>query len=140
MTTVQRESIEQHGRNLLAIFPNATERDPVTLCKKLRALEARGAALALRCCNGPQFPNEGDSERISGAILAKVNVLLGNLKYTKEGRTIRMVVPIFVNLDPRGYALKINDEWMRARRELRLHTDWGGYGIIAPEIGKGGDL
>lgn len=143
MTAEQSKAIEQHGRNLLDIFPNATERDPVKLCKKLRALEARGAALALRLCNGPQFPNEDDAEKISEAILSKVNVLLGNLKYAKKDRTIHMVVPIFVNLDPRGYALKISDEWLRERSHghpsaVRIHTDWGGYGILAPEIGKDG--
>jgi len=36
----------------------------------------------------------------------------------------------FINRDPRGYALKLNfgDE-----RVAGVYTDWGGYGIIAPE-------
>lgn len=58
MTTTQLAAIEQHGRNLLAIFPDASERDPVKLCKKLRRLEAKAHALALRCCNGPEWPSE----------------------------------------------------------------------------------
>lgn len=45
---------------------------------------------------------------------------------------------VFVNLDPRGYALKIDDEYMRAHN-LKLHTDMGGYGILAPEINQKGE-
>ena len=40
-------------------------------------------------------------------------------------------VAIFLNLDPRGYALKIDDQDARA---LDIYKDWGGYGIICPEF------
>ena len=39
MTPKQREAIERHGRQVLALFPNATERDPEELCRKLRSKE-----------------------------------------------------------------------------------------------------
>lgn len=42
-------------------------------------------------------------------------------------------VPVFINLDARGYALKIKDEYM-LEHGLNLHRDWGGYGIIAPDL------
>lgn len=128
MKPAQREAIERHGRNLLAIFPEATEKDPVKLCKRLRALENRGYTLALRLCNGPEFPGEEDADKIGDAILAKVDALL---RFGLAG------VPVFLNRDPRGYALKIQDNYMRTLQEttnVRLETDWGGYGIIAPEI------
>ena len=38
---------------------------------------------------------------------------------------------IFWNRDPRGYALKIDDEFMRDNAR-DFYRDWGGYGIIAP--------
>ena len=38
----------------------------------------------------------------------------------------------FVNNDPRGYALKLNNETVTLPEGL--HTDWGGYGILAPEF------
>lgn len=167
-TTTQTESIAKHGRNLLAIFPNATERDPVSLCKKLRRLEKQGEQIALRLCNGPQYP-EGEQERLTDALLLKVNTLLGNVHEYQpktgapcscrrgvqrdncpacEGtgqqidfgriRNKSPLIPVFINLDPRGYALKIDDEWMRANQgkwgDDNLTTDWGGYGLIAPEI------
>lgn len=128
------ERIETHGRNLLAIFPQAKEPDPVKLCKKLRRLEAQAAAIGLRMCNGPEFEREEEPDELCEAILAKVDALLG---FTAAG------VPVFVNRDPRGYALKIEDEWMseaKGRDEFydtparRLHRDWGGYGILAPDL------
>jgi len=75
MTPQQLQAIKEHGRNLLAIFPDATEKDPVKLCKKLRRIEAKAHRAA--------------------------------------------------------------DDVMRASN-LHLHQDWGGYGIIAPEIGPDG--
>ncbi len=136
----QYERIAEHGRNLLAIFPSATERDPVKLCKKLRRLEREGNALGLRLCNGPEM-SESEAWETKERILTRVQVLLG---YATDD------VPVFLNQDPRGYALKIDDKWMRENQYdtrvgdiggnsrgdavLRLHRDWGGYGIIAPQI------
>lgn len=124
----QYEQIKAHGENLLAIFPNATERDPIALCKKLRRLEAKAQAIALRLCNGPEYPGGYDEvDALTGAILEKVNAILGN-----SGPD---AVPIFVNRDPRGYALKIEDSWVRDNYEKKpIHRDWGGYGILAPDL------
>jgi hypothetical protein len=177
MNAKTKAAVIRHGEQLLAIFPNATERDPVKLCSKLRKLEREGEALGLRLCNGPQFPNEDDADKISEAILAKVNALLGNRHeyqpktgakcgckrgvqrdncpncegtgFVVDFRAIwnrKPLVPIFVNRDPRGYALKIDSEWMaeaRGRDEFydtptrQLHRDMGGYGILAPDLTEG---
>lgn len=115
--------IEQHGRHLLTIFPNATERDPVKLCKRLRRLEAQGAALALENCN--VGIEDAEYFERQARILSRVHALLN---YNAQE------VPVFVNGDPRGYALKIDDAWMRAHPEYTLHRDWGGYGILAPDL------
>lgn len=167
-TTIQYEAIEKHGRNLLAIFPRATETDPVKLCKKLRRLEAKAYAISLHACNGPDFA-DGEEDTRTDDVLKKVNKVLGNVHEYQpktgakcgcrrgiqrdncpncEGtgqvvdfRAIRKrqpLVPVFLNKDARGYALKINDEWMREHPDVRLHSDWGGYGILAPEIDKDG--
>jgi len=160
------ERIRQHGEALLAIFPKATEQDPVKLCKRLRRLEADASAIGLRLCNGPEYA-EGEDDAACDAVLAKVNKLLGNFReyqpktgakcgcrrgvqrdncpscegtgYAIDFAAIRNrspLVPVFINRDPRGYALKINDDWMRAT-DCRLHRDWGGYGIIAPDLTEG---
>jgi hypothetical protein len=125
MNAKTKAAVQQHGENLLAIFPHATEQDPIKLCSKLRKLEREGEALGLKLCNGPEFPNEDDADKISKSILKKVNALLGN-----------RIVPIFVNRDPRGYALKIDDKWMHKHPKFRLHTDLGGYGILAPDLNQ----
>ena len=156
--------IRAHGLSLLAVFPNAVERDPVKLCKRLRRIEADGAAFALRLCNGPEWPSESAQECDGAAILGRANRLLGNVhEYQPKtgaacgcrrgvqrdncpacegtGRAINFrairnrpaLVPVFLNRDPRGYALKISDEWMRNNPKA-LPCDWGGYGIIAPDM------
>jgi hypothetical protein len=128
-TTKQRqyEQIKAHGENLLHLFPNATERDPIALCKKLRRLEAKTSRITTDYCNG-DFDAGENGEKLDAAldpILAKVNAILGN--------TGKNPVPVFVNRDPRGYALKIDDVWIH-NKQARIYSDWGGYGIIAPEI------
>ena len=114
------ERIECHGRNLLALFPRATLTDPVKLCKRLRRIEAQASQGAVDYCNG--LMDCDGWERFTDTILDNLSEIL-----QPEG------VPIFVNGDPRGYALKIRDEWMREHRPA-LHTDWGGYGILAPDL------
>ena len=126
MTDKQRAAIEKHGQNLLAIFPGATEPDPVKLCKALRRTERQASALALAACNGDL--EAGAFEGCEAAILANLDDRLGFRAAN---------VPVFLNGDPRGYALKIADDWMRDTRAT-LHQDMGGHGIIAPEFDKDG--
>lgn len=136
MTASKEVRIISHGNKLLAIFPKSTERDPGTLCRKLRRLEAKAAKIALQLCNGPEFA-EGEADRLLDAILAKVNELLGNHRYRDAMKMPASerdaIVPVFINRDPRGYALKISDEWMTAN-DAKLEKDMGGYGLLAPEI------
>jgi len=122
MTNEQREAIERHGRKLLAIFPDSTETDPVKLCKKLRRIETSWERIATAYCNGEIQHDTYESHQDKHMVrLDKV------LNFESAG------VPVFCNGDPRGYGLKIRDEYVR-ENELDIHTDWGGYGIIAPEI------
>ena len=109
------ERINRHGAQLLAIFPDATEKNPVALCKKLRRLETEGENYAVAYCNG-SITGEQWEER-QERLLNRVNKLLGNDS-----------APVFVNGDPRGYALKTEDD-----PGGDLHRDWGGYGILAPD-------
>lgn len=114
------ERITRHGENLLVIFPDATEKDPVLLCKKLLRLENKAHRAAEDYCNGA-IDSDG-WEDVTERILDKLDNIL---QFRKAG------VPVFVNGDPRGYALKIPDE---AAKGMVIHRDWGGYGIIAPDL------
>jgi hypothetical protein len=116
------EAVRKHGEQLLVIFPNATERDPVALCRKLRRIETVAHKLAEDCCNWLSMESH-EYEARHTKILNRLVDVLGSVSSPE----------VFINLDPRGYALKIDDEIMRAGK-FKLHTDWGGYGIIAPDL------
>ena len=42
---------------------------------------------------------------------------------------------IFLNTDPRGYALKIPDDIVK-KNNLIIHQDWGEFGILAPDLNE----
>ena len=120
------EAVTKHGEQLKAIFRLPTEVDPVALCRRVRRIEREAHDLTTRDCNGQVSVDV--REATEATLLKRLDSLLGF-----EARR----VPVFVNGDCRGYALKIDDEWMRAHPEFRLHQDWGGYGIIAPDLTGG---
>ena len=111
-----KKRVAKHGQQLRAIFPNATEQDPVKLCQKLRRLETQGTRHGEKLCSNEHYCNEVDHESVADSIIEKVRKLLGSARP-------------WLNQDPRGYALKIDLE-----PDERLHVDWGGYGIIAPDL------
>jgi hypothetical protein len=115
--------IERHGNNLNKIFK--TGMDPVALCKKLFSLETKMRRATVADNNGDIEWSEYD--KIEKEILAKVDKILG-YKVKK--------IPVFVNSDARGYALKIKDDWLR-KNDITLYTDMGGYGILAPDFREG---
>jgi hypothetical protein len=142
-------TIKAHGERLLRVFPNATERDPIKLCKRLRKLELEAATIGLRLRNGPEYPGGPDEvDKLTDAVLHKVNALLGNEPADRphRGREAKNgAVPVFVNRDPRGYALKIDADWLATipANEMRqrfagLHRDWGGFGILVPDLTESG--
>lgn len=105
--------VMEHGLQLIAIFPKATE-PPMTLCRKLRRLEVSTNRAACDACNTQEGSDAWGG--ISDKALAKVQKILGSDRP-------------WINPDPRGYALKVD-----LAPDERLHRDWGGYGIIAPDL------
>ena len=132
MTTKQKatmyQEIEQHGNNLNKIFNTGI--DPVKLCKKLRALEAKASKLATDYCNGENGVNTENWEVKTAPILAAVRKVLFPNGMTGDGQKDWC---IFLNGDARGYALKIRSEYVAAN-SLDIYKDWGGYGILAPDF------
>lgn len=123
------ERIKGHGENVIVMFDLPRDANPFALCRMLRRIEADAYKIGLRMCNGPEF-GEGEAEAAEEKVMARLRRLLGK-RLDK--------VPVFLNKDPRGYCLKIDDEWMREWHERRpgkprLHCDWGGYGILAPDL------
>ena len=116
----QAEQILRHGLKLQRIFPATKDMGPVELCKKLHRIENRMHRLAEDYCNGVIDMDQW--EKSSENALFKVNSILGMEN-----------VPIFINGDARGYALKIEDQYVRDH-SLDIYRDWGGYGILCPEF------
>jgi hypothetical protein len=88
------------------------------LSDRLRRIEYWAHRAAEQYCNGEIDSDEMDAAREKYA--AEVQGLFnGKL----DG--------FFINNDPRGYALKV-----KGRYADLLQRDWGGYGILAPEISK----
>ena len=124
MNTTIEMRVRSHGERLLAIFPHATERDPVKLCKKLRRLEAAAHRAAEQYCNGEITDDDIDTD------LERLTANADKLLDFVAGK-----IPVFINRDPRGHQFKICDEYMR-KHNLDLQRDWGGYGIIAPDLSE----
>ena len=119
------KEIAQHGANLNAIFNTGI--DDVKLSKKLFSLERKAHKLAVDYCNGENGVNSENWGEKCEPILKEVRKVLNCTDN----------FPIFLNGDARGYALKIDDKYMQMLRERNnkvLHTDWGGYGILAPDF------
>ncbi len=125
MTTSQKitmyEQIQQHGNNLNAIFH--TSFDAITLCKKLRRLEKKAYQIALDWCNGENGVDSENIDTLTEPVLKAVKKLLNTTD----------VYPIVFNGDARGYALKIPSKYVIATN-MKIYTDWGGNGIIAPDF------
>jgi hypothetical protein len=120
------QEIEKHGASLNKIFK--TKLDNITLCKKLHSLEVKLHWYAERYCNGDIEEDFYDIEE--NKIAKKVAALLGRKVSTEDGLP---TYPLYFNRDPRGYSLKLDDDWVRENK-IEIYKDWGGYGILAPEF------
>lgn len=113
------QQILQHGINLNAIFNTGLE--PIELCKKLLRLERKAHKIAIDYCNGDNGITSENIDERTEPILKALYKIIG-IKYT-----------FIFNGDCRGYALKISDKTVRENK-LQIHTDLGGYGILAPDF------
>ena len=118
------KNIVEHGKDLKRVFNLDSSIDEIQLCKKLFRIENKAHQLAEHFCNYGYEPEEV-TEKMINNILNKVDKLL-NFKNQN--------IPVFFNGDPRGYTLKIDDDYMRKNKIYPFHSDWGGFGIIAPSF------
>lgn len=117
------QQIERHGNNLNVIFNTGLQ--PVELCKKLFRLEKKAHNLCEIECNTGE-----DKDVELSAILTKVKKILFPDTFSSDPDLYKSV---FINGDPRGYALKIKSEYVK-EHNLKIDQDWGGYGLIAPDF------
>ena len=140
--------IREHGLGLIRFFgldPNLV--DPINLCKKLRRLENKAHRITTQLCNGfPEHLLHLDNEVLedySKHLEVKLCRIEGKVRdylwanQPKLKKNFKKINAIFINGDPRGYALKLDTETIKYFEELGEdfpHKDWGGYGIIAPDL------
>ena len=96
-------------------------------------IEKRAHKLAEDLCN-IEIPEEIQDKR-AAAIYKQIEKVFGKIP-----------MGCFINYDPRGYALKIRSEQNRIfvnsedglnhDEKVISYTDWGDYGILAPEFDK----
>lgn len=108
----------------LAAYLGAAKPDGKMISVALWKAEALASDLACAICNKPLSEEfiEGTRETVRGMVSLALSKLPPGL---------------FVNGDPRGYALKIDSEDPQGAAlilAVGLHTDMGGYGILSPEI------
>lgn len=132
------EAITRHGESLLKAFPNCTEKNPVALCKKLRRIETSISKVIMDYSCEPGRVTQDQLDHACQLALIRTGNLFG-----LDANGIK-AHGLFVNRDPRGYALKLDNEpgcwfpeWQNqqyASRLPALHTDMAQYGIIAPDL------
>ncbi len=101
------EAIKRHGESLLMAFPNAIEKDPVTLCKKLRRIENSLTKPLTDYCNG-DFDAGENGEKLD-AVCDKAKLRVASLLMITGVEFDALII----NRDPRGHALKLDDNWTR---------------------------
>mgnify|MGYP001601958777 FL=1 len=116
------QRIEKHGNDLKRIFN--LDIDAIQISKKVHMIEVKTLRIATDYCNGENGIDSKTWEPETEKILKALDKVL-NFK--------KQDIPVFVNGDVRGYALKIDDDYVR-KYNLEIHKDWGGYGCLAPEF------
>ena len=124
---MKKENADQFFRhicNIQALAGLFSYHEALMLYKSLHRLEARIDRENTNDCNGTSGLTEDQETARDKRRFLKYKSLLPN------------VPGLFINGDPRGYALKIHVKETQELRDkdINLYTDWGGYGILAPEF------
>ena len=124
MKTKNSDQFFRHVCNLQTLAGVSSYHEALMIYKRLHRIEARLNRIFTNECNGTVEITEEQEEKRDAKILKELRSLLPGLK------------TIFLNGDPRGYALKIKPEEREELRnkDINLYSDWGGYGILAPEF------
>jgi|9_EtaG_2_1085328.scaffolds.fasta_scaffold06133_4 hypothetical protein len=119
--------IKKHGEDIKKIFSMPADTDPIKLCKSLRRLETKAQRIQETHGNGYYET----AAREEAALIVKLKNLLMPAATPEEF----LKFGIFLNTDPRGYALKIPDDIVK-QNAWTIHKDWGEFGILAPDLNE----
>lgn len=117
---VQRRR-ENHHRALETLaYQVGCETPGLALWRRLRRIENWFTVYSTRYCNGDIDTDA--FEQVKQQAKNRLSKVFGG----------RVPEGVFLNSDPRGYALKLDNE--KVAIPQGMETDWGGYGILAAEI------
>ena len=111
------ERMQQHIKNLKRLFPRLRRLEDADALEILYRLEAKQSRAAVAYCNGDMQMEE--YEVLTARMLLRLQDILGR------------GAPLVLNGDPRGYALKLDEEWCKGKK---IATDWGSFGLLFPDF------
>jgi len=123
----RKNELERHYAALtkLAELCGVSNPDGKKISSKLRLIESKAHKDATDWCNG-DIDSEQWEVREIGYTVQVIKLFNNKLDGLR------------INGDARGYTLKIESEFMNPHtgkyKDIGLKTDWGGYGLLAPEI------
>lgn len=131
---IMYQKIENHGKALIRFF-KLPDQDPIKLSKALLRIERKARHATTCLCNTNTLnyldhprswelkqATEEEEEKFFDGIRKSLARVLGKDNAEK----------CFINHDPRGYTLKIKEEYAKDFPE----KDWGGYGLLAPDFNE----
>lgn len=134
MTSKKQVNLDRHLLQCIALFELGNCQD-AKLIEKYRGngksirsvlvrLENAIYKLCISQCNDTDF-NTSKLDRSIDLAKQKIGAMFPDI-----------AIDLYINKDPRGYTLKIDDEAMRSGKYdlVKLDRDWGGYGILSPQI------
>ena len=110
--------MNKHTENLANLIGISKE-EAKDLYRKFAAIESIGHRLAEKYCNGEISSDFYDKQMV------QIRTELMTILPMKIARNV------YLNGDPRGYFLKLDDDFVRSEN-IVIERDWGGYGILAP--------
>lgn len=131
------KNIRLHGESLKKFFNLPEETDAIKLSKSMFSIERKAHHATTCLCNTNTLhllelnqytgydvhqATEEEQDHFFDLIRRRLSRLIGAENMHK----------IFINYDPRGYALKIKEEYSKDF----YNKDWGGYGILAPNFSE----
>jgi len=132
MTTTLNKK-ERRAAQLLAHYATCER-----LARQLGGTNPDGKKISVALWKIERFANEAATDYCNGDMTSDQWEARKEFDRANVAKLFGKLPPgFFVNNDPRGYALKIDNETPEGAAliaAVKLHTDWGGFGILSPEI------
>lgn len=117
---IQRRRINHHKALETLAYQVNCNTPGLALWRQLRRIENWFTVYSTRYCDGTIDTDE--FEKVKDTARKRLSRVFGG----------RIPDGVFLNSDPRGHALKLDNE--KVTIPQGMETDWGGYGILAAEI------